>query len=134
MQIAKQEAIQIDRASTQQKIDLQVAEQHMPEIQETKGKSQEQANQQGGSNKDSMNQQQERFAKAAEKVLADSGYKADVHFNELRFAQHDKTNRMVISVVDRDTQEIVREIPSEKMLDMLAKMWDAAGLFVNESR
>ena len=32
------------------------------------------------------------------------------------------------------TNEIIREIPPEKILDMVAKMWDTAGLIVDERR
>jgi flagellar protein FlaG len=36
--------------------------------------------------------------------------------------------------VDNDTKEIIREIPPEKTLDMISKMWELAGLVVDEKR
>ena len=50
------------------------------------------------------------------------------------FKYHDDTNRISITVKDSDTDEVIREIPAEKALDMLAKAWELAGLMVDEKR
>ena len=50
------------------------------------------------------------------------------------FKYHEKTNRISITVKDSDTDEVIREIPPEKALDMLAKVWELAGLMVDEKR
>ena len=50
------------------------------------------------------------------------------------FKYHDDTNRISITVRDSDTDEVIREIPPEKALDMLAKAWELAGLMVDEKR
>lgn len=52
----------------------------------------------------------------------------------LSFKYHDDTNRISITVTDSDTDEVIREIPPEKALDMLAKAWELAGLMVDEKR
>lgn len=52
----------------------------------------------------------------------------------LSFKYHDDTNRISITVTDEDTDEVIREIPPEKALDMLAKAWELAGLMVDEKR
>ncbi|WP_010168000.1 flagellar protein FlaG [Candidatus Epulonipiscium viviparus] len=132
MQISKQDSVQVERSTTQQKMEFQSVEQNAPEIKEVKKRQDQSKNNE--QNNSSMQQRQERFIKAAEQVLSEDGEKVNLQFSELRFAQHEKTNRMVITVVDRDTEEVIREIPSEKILDMVAQMWDAAGLFVDESR
>jgi flagellar protein FlaG len=36
--------------------------------------------------------------------------------------------------VDSNTKEVIREIPSEKILDMFASMLELAGLLVDERR
>ncbi len=51
---------------------------------------------------------------------------------ELRFSIHEKTKRINIKIINTESQEIIKEIPSEKVLDMIAKMWELAGLFVDE--
>ena len=43
-------------------------------------------------------------------------------------------DRASIKVVDADTNEVIREIPPEKSLDMLQKMWEMAGILVDERR
>lgn len=53
---------------------------------------------------------------------------------ECQFSYHEETNRIAIKVIDRDTQEVIREIPPEKTLDMLAKAWELAGILVDEKR
>lgn len=52
--------------------------------------------------------------------------------SEAIFGIHDKTNRVTIKIVDRDTKEVLKEIPPEETLDMIAKVWELAGLMVDE--
>lgn len=51
---------------------------------------------------------------------------------ECIFGVHEKTNRVTIQIVDKDTKEVVKEIPPEKTLDMIAKAWELAGILVDE--
>ena len=41
---------------------------------------------------------------------------------------------MTIKLVDRDTKEVIKELPPEKTLDMIAKVWEMAGILVDEKR
>lgn len=50
------------------------------------------------------------------------------------YSYHKETNRVSIKVFDADTNEVIREIPPEKSLDMLQKMWEMAGILVDERR
>ncbi len=50
------------------------------------------------------------------------------------FSYHEATKRISVKIVDNDTKEIIREIPPEKTLDMISKMWELAGLVVDEKR
>ncbi len=52
----------------------------------------------------------------------------------VQFGIHDETNRITIKVVDKDTDEVIREVPAEKTLDMIAKAWELAGIVVDEKR
>ncbi len=51
---------------------------------------------------------------------------------ELHFSVHEKTKEIMIKVMNTDTQEVIREIPSEKILDMVANFMELAGLYVDE--
>lgn len=50
------------------------------------------------------------------------------------YSIHEKTREIMVKVIDADTDEIIREIPPEKVLDMVARMWEMAGLIVDERR
>ena len=50
------------------------------------------------------------------------------------FSIHEQTNEIVVKVYNSETDELVREIPNEKILDMVAKICEMAGLFVDERR
>ncbi len=45
---------------------------------------------------------------------------------------HDKTHVVMYRIIDTETKEVVKEIPPKKIQDMIAKMWELAGLFVDE--
>lgn len=91
--------------------------------------------------------QQDRGAVQTDKEVAPDKIKAAVddlnktvkqasplHHTQLSFKYHEDTNRISITVTDSDTDEVIREIPPEKTLDMLAKAWEMAGLLVDERR
>ena len=48
------------------------------------------------------------------------------------FGIHESTNRLMIKIVDNDTKEVIKEFPPEETLDMIAKVWEVAGLMVDE--
>lgn len=50
----------------------------------------------------------------------------------VRFQLHDELNEYYVTVVDVATEEVVREIPSKKFLDMYAAMTEYMGLFVDK--
>lgn len=50
------------------------------------------------------------------------------------FSYHEDTKRVSIKVMDEDTQEVIREIPPEETLQMIQKMWELAGLLIDEKR
>ena len=53
------------------------------------------------------------------------------HNSEAVFGIHDATNRVTIKIVDKDTKKVLKEYPPEKTLDMIAKVWEMAGLLVD---
>ena len=87
-------------------------------------------------------QQQDRGAVQTDQEVAPDKIKAAVddlnktvkqaspmHHTQLSFKYHEDTNRISITVTDSDTDEVIREIPPEKTLDMLAKAWEMAVSF-----
>jgi flagellar protein FlaG len=53
---------------------------------------------------------------------------------EAVFGIHEGTNRVTIKLVDKDTKKTIKELPPEKTLDMIAKVWEMAGILVDEKR
>ena len=54
--------------------------------------------------------------------------------SEVQFGIHEATNRVTIKIVDKKTKEVIKELPPEKTLDMIAKAWEIAGILVDEKR
>ena len=50
------------------------------------------------------------------------------------FGVNEATNRVTIKIVDKKTKEVIKEFPPEKTLDMIARVWEMAGLMVDEKR
>ena len=68
----------------------------------------------------------EKIRKAVEQLNSNLG-KA-----ECRYSFHDQTNRVMIRLVDKETEEVIKEFPAEDTLNMIANAWELAGLLVDE--
>lgn len=68
----------------------------------------------------------EKIRKAVEKL------NSALEATECRYSFHDDTNRIVIRVVDKETDEVIKEFPAEETLDMIYKAWELAGILVDE--
>ena len=90
--------------------------------------------QENGSNKGYESQEgsaqasQESIRKAVENI------NKNLQDAEAIFGIHEKTNRVTIKIVDKKSKEVIKELPAEKTLDMIAKAWELAGLMVDEKR
>ena len=86
---------------------------------------------QSGQDSSYSNQQQannEKIRKAVEQLNKNMSH------SEAVFGIHEETNRVTIKIVDKDTKEVIKELPPEKTLDMIAKAWELAGILVDEKR
>jgi uncharacterized FlaG/YvyC family protein len=54
-----------------------------------------------------------------------------VYRRHLGIRHHEPTNRRIVTVYDSDTNEVLREIPPESVLEAHANMLEIVGLFVN---
>lgn len=50
----------------------------------------------------------------------------------IQYTKHEQTNKFFVKLINSETKEIIKEIPEEKVLDMIAKMWEFTGLFVDK--
>ncbi|WLR41487.1 flagellar protein FlaG [Bacillus carboniphilus] len=56
----------------------------------------------------------------------------DPSWRSIQFEWHEGIGKYYVKVIDKETKEIVREIPPEKMLDMYAMMSEYFGLFIDQ--
>jgi len=54
-----------------------------------------------------------------------------IYRRHLGIRYHEPTNRRIVTVFDSDTNEVLREIPPESVLEAHANMLEMVGLFVN---
>ena len=73
-------------------------------------------------------------ASKMKKAIAEMNKKINNSNEEAVFGVHEETNRVMIKIVDKDTKEVIKEFPPEKTLDMIAKVWEVAGILVDEKR
>ncbi len=57
-----------------------------------------------------------------------------VHKKFIERSIHEKTKTIMYVLKDMETNEVIREFPPRKIQDMIAKMWELAGLMVDERR
>ena len=80
----------------------------------------------------------EEKEQVSEKAVVDAIERANkaisVTRTQMEFSIHEKTKEIMVKVINSDTKEVIREIPQEKILDMVAKMLEMAGILVDERR
>ena len=83
-----------------------------------------------------LNEKQQQAAnEQLRKAVDDVNKKMITNQNsELQFGIHEGTHRVTIKVIDRQTKKVIKELPPEKTLDMIAKAWELAGIMVDERR
>ena len=52
----------------------------------------------------------------------------------MEYSVHERTNGIMVKVIDEATGKVIREVPPKKILDMVANMMEMAGLIVDERR
>jgi len=76
---------------------------------------------------------EEKKAAEHEKIKKAIGkMNAQLPNSEVKFGIHEKTDRVTIKLIDRETKEVIKEFPPEKTLDMIAKCMELAGVLMDE--
>ncbi len=87
--------------------------------------------QQAATSRQAQAQQQSEQLK---KAIAEMNRKINNSNEEAVFGVHEDTNRIMIKIMDKETKEVIKEFPPEKTLDMIARIWEMAGILVDEKR
>lgn len=81
---------------------------------------------------------EERSSRSLEQTLAAAIEHAnrmlEIRGRSFNYSVHEPTNELIVRVIDTETDELIKEIPPEEILDLVAKMWELAGIFVDERR
>lgn len=83
-----------------------------------------------------------QYDEAEEKITMDQLEKAVNKANEhilgvntqFQYRIHEGTDRIMVRLIDTETQDVIREIPPEKMLDLVAEIWKRVGLVVDKQK
>jgi flagellar protein FlaG len=55
-----------------------------------------------------------------------------LHHVRLQFSLHKETGRTTIKVIDKETEQLIREIPPKDLLDLAAKMDEMIGILFDK--
>lgn len=81
------------------------------------------------------NRENEARFKPSEKQIQEAVDSTNREFEKLqtnlRFSVHKQTKQIMVKIIDSNTQEVIKELPPEKLLDMVASMMERAGLIVD---
>lgn len=78
--------------------------------------------------------QQQQKSGQLKKAIAEMNRRINNSNEEAVFGVHEDTNRIMIKIMDKETKEVIKEFPPEKTLDMIARIWEMAGILVDEKR
>lgn len=92
----------------------------------------ENSKEKGQSNNGDQGQDQQAYHEKVRKAVETLNKK--MSNSEAVFGIHEDTNRVTIKIVDKSTKEVIKELPPEKTLDMIARVWEMAGILIDERR
>lgn len=65
------------------------------------------------------------------KAVDDTNRALEGYDRRFQISIHEGTRAVMVKVIDENTDEVIREIPPEKILDMVAALWEMAGIIVD---
>lgn len=78
------------------------------------------------------NQKEEKVdLESLQSLLGGVNDKLEPYDTQVQFSVHEKTKHVMIKIVNTATNETVREIPSEKLMDIMANLLEVAGILVD---
>ena len=66
------------------------------------------------------------------KTIEEANKEVILYGRRFEFSIHQETKQIMVKVIDAATDEVIREIPPEKILDLVAALWKISGLIVDE--
>ena len=88
----------------------------------------------GGKAEDEEQQKKQFSEKAIKSAIENANNTMRMSRTNCQFAYHEKSKRISIKIYDAESDEVIKEIPSEDALKMLEKLWELTGLMLDEKR
>lgn len=83
--------------------------------------------------KEESSQQKNKFTpKSIMKAVETMNKELEPSGKKLAYSIHERTNQILIKVIDIETNEVIKEIPDEKLMDMMADFCEASGILIDE--
>jgi flagellar protein FlaG len=70
---------------------------------------------------------------AVERMLAKANELTKFLSRKLRFSYDDRIDKIIVKVMEGDSEKIIRQIPPEEMIRLSLKMDDIMGMLINQS-
>lgn len=51
---------------------------------------------------------------------------------KMKFEVHEKSNRVMVKIIDEESGEVISEIPPKKILDIMTSLQEIVGIFVDK--
>ena len=128
--VTKPEAVDTDVASSESSVPFDPTTAKIVESQESNTKGQNSND--NANSKDAAKEQAQASREQIKKAVEELNKK--MTNSEAVFGIHEATTHVTIKIIDKETKETIKELPEEKTLDMIAKVWEMAGILVDEKR
>jgi flagellar protein FlaG len=78
-----------------------------------------------------QSEQVEKKQVQSEELLSQIKALTDEGLYSVRFENDERSHKMVVKIVDRENDEVIRQVPTEEILDLSAALEDLRGNIVN---
>ena len=100
--------------------------------QETQVKAQQKVKASPDKMEEALKSSKEMNEELLDKSIEQANKSLKDHNRVIERAVHDVTHTIMYTIKDTKTDQVIAEYPPKKIQDMIAKMWELAGLFVDE--
>lgn len=67
-------------------------------------------------------------------TISETNSKIKMSNTQLQYSIDEETQRISIKIIDKDIDKVIREVPPEETLEAIKKIWEIAGIIVDEKR
>ncbi len=79
-------------------------------------------------------EENQNYSEEVQEAVKQANKAAEAVNTSLRFQVHEKSERIMVEVVDLKRNEVIKEIPPEKLLNLIGQIQEIIGLLLDEKR